>query len=39
MLKIAEGQYAGLYKITDVIHQLSYEGDEWDTEISATAVS
>lgn len=38
MLKIEEGQYAGLYKIESVSHSLSYEGDVWDTEIVATEV-
>ena len=35
-VKVLEGPYAGTYKVTEVKHRLSFEGNSWDTEISCT---
>lgn len=38
-LKVTDGTHKGQYKINEVKHLLSYEGDTWDTEISCSKVA
>ena len=38
-LKVLDGDYSGTYKITAVSHNLSYEGQEWDTSLICEVIS